>query len=89
MSDPDAPEKLPDPGQDFGAESMDKIESDVPIPSCIQFVRKGPENNLLVAVVEPSFDFPAGIATNAIEGWIRKQDCDGWLLHEQTIWLLW
>ena len=74
MSDPDAPEEAQGLIQDMDAAAASEAESAASIHSSIQFFRKGPDNNLLAAVVEPSQDFPAGIAISVIQGWIHKQD---------------
>ncbi len=67
------------------SEEVNGVDAETPIPACIRFFRKGPNDYLLVAATDPSEDFPAGIAVNIIEDWIRSQGCDGWFLHEQAI----
>lgn len=71
--------------QSATSDAISEINPDVPIPSCIRFLRQGQNNQLLVAAVEPSEDFPGGIAINEIREWIRGQGCEGWFLHEETI----
>lgn len=87
MSDPDAPEESQDPTLDLDADTTNEVDTDTPIPSSIQFMRKGPDDNFLVAVVEPNQYFTSDIPISEIQGWIRKQGCDGWILQEETIWL--
>ncbi len=78
--DPSETESRGMPSEDAGG-----TNSESPVPSCIRFFRKGNSDQLLIAAVEPSEDFPAGIATDAIQGWVRGQGCKGWFLHEETI----
>jgi uncharacterized protein len=55
------------------------------IPASIQFHKKGKNNQLLVAAIEPSKDFPIGIAVNTIHEWIQDQGCGAWFQDEEVI----
>jgi uncharacterized protein (DUF342 family) len=57
----------------------------IPVPPFIRFFRKGESDQLLAAAVEPSQDAPSGIPLSHIREWIRSQDCEGWLVREETI----
>jgi uncharacterized protein (DUF342 family) len=87
MSDPDAPEEFQDPNLDLDTATANDADTVTPIPSSIQFIRNGPDDNFLVAVVEPNQYFASDVSIGEIHGWIRQQGCDGWILQEETIWL--
>jgi uncharacterized protein len=63
----------------------DETSPEAAIPSCIHFHLQGAGNQLLVASVEPSLDFPAGIGPSKIEEWIRNQGCGDWLACDEAI----
>jgi uncharacterized protein len=56
-----------------------------PVPDSIRFYKKGQNDRLLIAAVEPSNDFPIGIAATTIHEWIQDQGCDGWYQDEEAI----
>jgi uncharacterized protein len=59
-----------------------------PIPGSIHLFKKGKNSHLLVASIEPSSDFPVGIAINTIHEWIQDQGCDEWFQDEESISLM-
>ncbi len=73
MSDPDAPEPT---SEDI---------SETAIPSCVQFIKRGPDNHQLVASIQPTDKFPVGISIQKIREWISLQGCDGWFHDEEAI----
>lgn len=88
MSDPNAPEELQNPTRDPESDLNAGANQGTPIASFIQFTKRGPDDNLLFAIVKPSQDIPSGIPISDIHEWISLQGCDGWILQEETIWLL-
>ncbi|MBN1567825.1 MAG: DUF342 domain-containing protein [Acidobacteria bacterium] len=88
MSDPDALEEPQDPGQSQDSNSTAEIDPGTPIPSCLRFTKRGADENLLFALVEPSQEAPLDIAVSEFRWWVRRQGCEGWLFKEETIWQL-
>jgi uncharacterized protein len=56
-----------------------------PIPASIRFCKKGKKNQLLVAAIDPSNDFPVGIPIQTIQEWIQDQGCRDWFQDEEVI----
>lgn len=63
----------------------DQENSQVLIPSCVRFFRRGEREHLLAAALEPNLDNPGGFSASQIRDWIGAQGCGNWLLHDQNI----
>jgi uncharacterized protein len=59
-----------------------------PPPDCMRFFRHGLKNQLLVAAVTPSDEFPRGFTISDIQQWINQQGCEGWFVFEDAVTLL-
>lgn len=63
----------------------DDASTEMEIPACIRFVKRGADNQLLAAVVDPDQDCPDKIAVGHISGWIRAQGFGNWLVRDDAI----
>ncbi len=69
----------------MASDEVNAADEAKPVPSCIQFFKKGKDTQQLVAAVEPNSDCPLGIAVETIQRWICEQGCEDWLLHSDAI----
>lgn len=54
-------------------------------PAFIQFLKKGAGGRLLIAAVEPTLDYPAGLPIQEIKAMICDEGCGDWFVYEDAV----